>query len=283
VLIPALDSEATIAQQLEALAAQRYGGTWEVVVSDNGSTDGTLDVVRSFEGRLPRLKLTRTSENGRGAALNAALKVASGELLLCSDADDVVAPGWISALAAGAQESDLVGGFCEVEMLNEPVVRAWRRPFSPHELPRIFQDKPFAVGCNMAVWKRVVEDIGGWQGTDRGVVADDVEFALRAQAAGHSLGFARDAVVHYRYRTSLGATFRQAFNYGLGELWVYSEFKHRGLRRPSLVRALAVWGWLVIQVPAIALSKGRRGLWVMTFGFRWGRIVGSVRHRTLCL
>jgi glycosyltransferase involved in cell wall biosynthesis len=50
VVIPCLNAAATIGVQLEALAGQSWEGEWEVVVADNGSTDGSQAIVESYRG-----------------------------------------------------------------------------------------------------------------------------------------------------------------------------------------------------------------------------------------
>ena len=57
VVIPAFNAEATIADQLTALAGQRTDASFEVLVCDNGSTDGTRGVVEHFADRMPLLRL----------------------------------------------------------------------------------------------------------------------------------------------------------------------------------------------------------------------------------
>jgi glycosyltransferase involved in cell wall biosynthesis len=61
VIIPCLDGSQTIAGQLEALARQECSDPWEIVLADNGSTDGTLDIVRRYQERLPNLRIVDAS------------------------------------------------------------------------------------------------------------------------------------------------------------------------------------------------------------------------------
>src|SRR5688500_9296124 len=96
VVVPVRDGAATIGEQLAALAQQDFPGSWEVVVADNGSRDGTADVVRSFRDRLPGLRLVDASARpGASHARNAGAAAATGEVLAFCDADDVVDPGWL--------------------------------------------------------------------------------------------------------------------------------------------------------------------------------------------
>ena len=85
----------TIEAQLKALCHQQWRGGWEVIVADNGSTDGTQDVLARFHGPLPGLRLIDPSAR-RGAvhARNVAVKEASGAGLAFCDADDEVGIGW---------------------------------------------------------------------------------------------------------------------------------------------------------------------------------------------
>src|SRR5689334_1914994 len=67
VVIPCLNAAATLGVQLEALIGQSWPGGWEVIVADNGSTDGSREIVESYRGRLPDLKLVDASDR-RGQA-----------------------------------------------------------------------------------------------------------------------------------------------------------------------------------------------------------------------
>jgi glycosyltransferase involved in cell wall biosynthesis len=75
-----------------ALEARSY----QLIVVDDGSTDETSAVLRSYEGRLP-LEIVRTQNRGRSAARNEAIQRAAGEIVIFSDDDRIVAPTFIEA------------------------------------------------------------------------------------------------------------------------------------------------------------------------------------------
>ncbi|MBA2626129.1 MAG: glycosyltransferase [Acidimicrobiia bacterium] len=188
VIVPVHDAEATLGAQLEALAAQDFDGEWELVVADNGSTDGTVALVRKWTDRLPALRVVDArGRRGVSHARNVGAAAACGELLAICDADDVVTPGWLSALVAASADGDVLAGAFDEESLNPPDVRAWRRPRPTDEPAGSSWFRPYAVGANCAVWARVLDDIGGW---DEAYVdgGNDVELSWRAQQHGYRPG-----------------------------------------------------------------------------------------------
>ena len=81
VIVPVLNAVPTLGQQLEALSRQAYDGTWEVVVADNGSTDGSPELAAAWQDKLPALRVIDASDRrGAGATRNAAARVARGDV-----------------------------------------------------------------------------------------------------------------------------------------------------------------------------------------------------------
>lgn len=90
IMMPCFDAESTLRMALASLHAQTYEN-WEAVVVDDGSTDGTRELLRRFGD--PRLRVERFESNrGRGAARQRGLEMARGEFLAFLDADDWLFP-----------------------------------------------------------------------------------------------------------------------------------------------------------------------------------------------
>jgi glycosyltransferase involved in cell wall biosynthesis len=103
VVIPVRNAADHLEEQLAALASQTYEGSWEVVVADNGSTDASLEVVRSWALRVPHLEIVDASDRaGPSHARNVGAAAARGRVLAFVDADDVAAPTWLAELVAAA-------------------------------------------------------------------------------------------------------------------------------------------------------------------------------------
>src|SRR5687767_8249669 len=89
----------TIGDQLEALAGQTWSESWELVVVDNGSTDGTLQIVEGYRTRFPVLRIVDASEKpGAGHACNEGVRAARGAAFAFCHDDDVVGDGWLAAM-----------------------------------------------------------------------------------------------------------------------------------------------------------------------------------------
>ena len=277
VVIPTYNGVATLGAQLDALDSQDYPGPLEVVVSDNGSTDGLVDFLAGRTGRLPVRRVDASDRRGVSHARNVGCREARGDLVAICDADDVVAPGWVAAMVAAAAEAEVVGGPLDPTTINEGGPVAWRFPHPPDRLPIKLRFLPYAHGCNVAVWREVADAVGGWE-ESYGPGGEDVDFAWRVQLAGGRLVNAPDAVVHYRHRTSASGLARQMAGYAEADVLLYRRFRGDGARRRSTATGLGDLWWLVSRVPLLR-REDVRGLWMNRVGQLRGRLRGSWRYR----
>ena len=282
VLMPVRNGERTIAQQLKALSVQTYRGEWEMLVVDNGSTDNTRQIVGSFSGRLPQLRIVDASDRpGINRARNAGAAAAKGQYLVHCDADDIATPDWLNALVGAAPSYDIVGGCLEHDALNASNTRTWRGRTAEKGLPELMDFLPYAVGANIALWTEVLRTIGGWNESYL-FGCDDVELCWRAQLAGYRIGFAAEAIMLYRHRSDVWAMARQIYSYSLAQVQLYRDFHAAGAPPRRVSWALRDWMSLVLHLPDLFRSELARGLWHRTAAFRYGRLRGSLRYRVLC-
>jgi glycosyltransferase involved in cell wall biosynthesis len=282
VVVPALNAAGTIGVQLDALAAQEWSEPWEVLIVDNGSTDGTDAVAEGYADRLPGLRVVRVAERGQAKALNAGVAASHAEAVAFCDADDQVAPGWVAAMGAALSEAEFAAGRADDELLNEPWQRAARASQPPDRSPTVLflPDVPYAGSNVIGVRRGTHERLGGF---DESMAAlFDVDFSIRAHEAGIRLRFVPDAVVHYGYRDTWLGTFDQARSYGRAN--VFLQRKHRALvRRPGFLHWL-VGGWkpIVRGLPG-AFTRGGRAKLAWLLGWQLSRYTASVRYRVLAL
>jgi len=283
VVIPCRNAAATLGEQLEALAGQRWHGPWEVVVADNGSTDGSAAIAESFRDRLPALRVVDASERpGPGHARNRGAAEASGEALLFTDADDRVGEGWLAAMGLALEEHDFVAARYDAGLLNPEAVARSRANFQADSLiPYTYP--PFldhAGGSSLGVKRALHEAIGGF---DEGLPAlEDTDYCWRIQLADTPLVLAPGAVVHVRYRGAAGGLFRQSFTFGVYNVLLYSRFRSRGMPRLPPWPGLARWAKLVLTAPKL-LVPSARAAWLGQLGWRLGRLWGCLRFGVLAL
>lgn len=282
-MIPARNAANTISAQLDALSEQVDSPEFEVIVADNGSTDGTSEILHGHRDSLPHLRVVDASRRrGVSAARNAGVEAACGDHILICDADDTVAPQWVAALSSSLTSWDLVGGPLDERSLNDPTVMHVRTPLPSTRLPIAGGFLPYAVGCNMGFRRSVWESIGGFDETwPRG--GEDVEFCWRAQLAGCDIGFAESALVRYRYRSGVQETVRQLQTYAEAQARLYRQFRVHGMPRSRPSAAAKGWLWLALRAPDLRRDPERRGAWLRRYATRSGFLRGSVHQRVLYL
>lgn len=277
VVIPTYNGVATLGAQLDALDCQDYTGDVEVVVSDNGSTDGLEDFLAARVGRLPVRRVDSSDRRGVSHARNVGVRESRGDFVLICDADDVVVPGWVGALVAAAADAELVGGPLDPSVINAGSELVWRFPHPIDRLPVKLRFLPYAHGCNVGVWREVVDAVGGWE-ESYGPGGEDVDFAWRLQLAGGRLVNVPGAVVHYRHRTDARGLSRQMAGYAEADVLLYRRFRGVGARRRPTVAAVRDLWWLVSRVPLLR-RRDVRGLWANRAGQMRGRLRGALRYR----
>ena len=89
IVIPAYNEESRIAQTLDTVVdyVEGRGYSWEVVVADDGSQDGTAGLVEAFAGENPNVRLVRLSHRGKGWAVKWGMLEAQGQYRFIADAD----------------------------------------------------------------------------------------------------------------------------------------------------------------------------------------------------
>jgi cellulose synthase/poly-beta-1,6-N-acetylglucosamine synthase-like glycosyltransferase len=215
VVIACRNAESTIGVQLEALAAQHLDEPWEVLLCDNSSSDGTLDVVRGYQRDLPGLHvIPATGGQGPAYARNVGAAASTARWLAFVDADDEVSSGWLAAMAAGLRQHDFIAGRFDATRLNSPdVVRSRQLDQIDGLQHSLFGPAlPHAGGGNMGIARTVFESVGGFDG--QLPCLEDTDLCWRVQLAGCPLVFWPDALVHVRLRSSLRGMWTQGRNYG---------------------------------------------------------------------
>lgn len=280
-VVPAHNAQATLGAQLEALATQVVRRPFEVIVVDNQSTDATAQVAHGFADRFAHLRVV-TASAGAGVAYarNFGTALASGDRVVYCQADDIVRPGWLQAMSVALDSADLVGGVLDVRQINSAYVQSLSWHPTMTELPTTMRYLAYATGASLGVRLSVWRELNGFDETFIGG-HEEVDFAWRAQLAGHTIGFAPEAVIDYRLRGSVKGVMKQRYGYGRSYAQLYSRFTDQPIRRLSLKHEVKVIGTFLISGPRECLA-GRGNQWLAGLAWTAGRWRGNFAYGVRC-
>ncbi|HWD84682.1 MAG TPA: glycosyltransferase family A protein [Solirubrobacteraceae bacterium] len=186
VVMAALDEEEFIAEALESVLAQDYEPL-EVIVVDDGSTDGTARIAAGFG--VPVLRL---AHRGASQARNAGLEAARGEFWTIFDADDVMPPGRIGRQVAYLKEHPEVG-----MVLGLTEAFATEGQLRPAHWNADWDDGPFPACAGTMLARRAALELVGPYDPER-AMSYDVEWLARAKDAGVRAGHLEEICLRYR-------------------------------------------------------------------------------------
>ena len=281
VVVAVRNARASIAACVDSLLALDPAPI-EVLVVDNGSTDGTLDVLGGYGERIAVL---HEPVRGAGAARNAGIRAARGQIVAFTDADCVVEPDWLDELVGALADPNvgIVGGTILAADPTNPVER-YGEGIHDHRLAIEVFEPPYAITMNWASRRAVLEELGGFD--ERFLRCQDVDLSYRVVQSGRTLAFAAGAVVRHHNERTLAALAREGFTHGFHG--VQASKRHdaflRGLGHARVDRR----GYAALRRRAADWARGRdRAAAQLDLAFngakKAGKVLGSMRYGHLDL
>jgi glycosyltransferase involved in cell wall biosynthesis len=208
IIIPAYNEEALLAETLRALreAADSLGDPYEIIVVDDGSTDGTAEIARAHGARVVAVHFRQI-----GAARNAGAKVAQGDLFVFVDADTLVPPEVLRGAVAAVRAGAVAGGAGARQDSNDP-------PWGPRVFAVagwLMRMMGWAAGCFMFVRADVFHGVGGFD--ERYFASEEIHLSRAVKKHGR-LVILRDTVITSGRKGRL-FTARQVFVQFASGLW----------------------------------------------------------------
>lgn len=252
VLIPARNSEATIAECLESVLSQNYVGSVEVIVADGSDTPATREIIRRL---YPSVKLVSNPDQGLAPGIHAAMQIATGSVIVRVDAHSFILPGYLSRAVETLQRT----GAANVGGRQRPVGTTFFE-----RVVAIAMTTPLGAGgaryrlggpagpvdtVYLGVFRReAMEAVGGYNGSLRG--NEDFEINYRLRQHGETVWFDPELAVEYRPRGTLRTLAKQYFNYGRMKISMLQQhpasLRPRQLAAPLLVSGLVVSALLAL-------------------------------------
>jgi poly-beta-1,6 N-acetyl-D-glucosamine synthase len=228
VLIAAYNERAVIARTVHAVLSSEPPPL-EVIVVDDGSTDGTEEALRAAVGTDPRVRIVRQSNQGKAAALNTALALANGEIVVCLDADTVFEHETIARLTRHFADPQVAAVAGNVKVGNRVnLLTYWQaiEYIASQNLDRrayAFLNAVPVVPGACGAWRRdAVRAVGGLRSD---TMAEDMDLTWRLRRANWRISNEPTALAFTEAPETLEALLRQRFRWAFGTLQCL--WKHR--------------------------------------------------------
>lgn len=186
----------------------------------------------------------------------------------------MVSETWIEAMFDALSYHRFVASRFDHQKLNsmdDGVQTSHLQDISPHFLQH-------AGGCGMGVHASIHRAVGGFD--EEIAWLEDMEYSFRVQVSGCSLFFAQQAVIHIRHRATAALGFKQAQRWAELFPLICERYQASGLRRSSVLKMVKAYLGTIKRVIQCCL-KGELKPCLWELGWRWGYLIGCIRHRSM--
>jgi biofilm PGA synthesis N-glycosyltransferase PgaC len=273
ILVAAYNEEESIASTIESIARQRYPGDLDVIVINDGSTDGTLRELRRLH--YPWLRVIDLRRNaGKAKALNAGLAHVRHAVTLTLDGDSLLHDDALSNLV-GRMLSDpahtaAVAGAVLVRNSRRSLITRIQEWDYFHgiaavkRLQSLYHGTLVAQGAFSAYRTEVLREVGGWAEC----VGEDIVLTWAILSRGYRVGFAEDACTFTNVPTTLKQLVRQRQRWARGLIEAFRNHWQLLFRR----RLITLFIWWNLLFPLLDLSYTLLflpGVVLALFGVYW--------------
>lgn len=241
VIVPAYNAQATIGQTLKALTEQDYPGKFEIIVVDDGSSDRTADVIRSFPGA----RYVHQPNAGPASARNHGASLAQGEFLAFTDSDCVPHKDWLTKLAEGFKAGDVAVVMGSYGIANKDSLLAYfiyKEIIYRHN--NLLPDFPKVFGSyNFCIRKNIFDQAKGFNTSYRYASGEDNDLSYKIVASGKRIYFERKALVDHYHPTLIKKYLKEQFRHGHWRAMMYVD-------HPSMATGDGYTFWKdIVEVP----------------------------------
>ena len=219
-VIPGRNTEKTLSSCLESVVPLLgQNGLMEIIFVNDGSTDGTEDIAKSFN------EVIRLRSDGRGpaAARNTGLKAARGDLVWFMDSDCEAEPGALAYLLEPMTDPQVagVGG-----SFGNPVESSLLACLVHEEIVQRHLGMPprvnYLASGNVLYRRDVLERLGGFE--EALIKAEDTELSYRIKSSDRQLAFARKSIVKHHHHTALGRYLKTQYGNAYWRVFLYVNY-----------------------------------------------------------
>ncbi len=238
-VVIAYNEAANIARTLAAIARLEGLGDYEVIVVDDGSSDGTAQIVADVATQNPCVHPIRLAENhGRGYARNRGIAAARSDLIAMVDADIILPTDWLIRAQKAIVNHDAVGGIAVPDGDVAYIAKRFRL------MPRVVCGSTAVTGNN-GLYRRKVFDAVGFDPALR--EGEDVALNYALKSKGLSAVTVPGLLVRHEEDKRLGTSVKWLFETGQGatrQLLTYREVRQPDVVAGAYVGAVGLGAFL---------------------------------------
>ena len=222
VIIPVYNRKDFIRQCLESVLQQDFKGDYEVIVVDDGSTDGTVEILKEFSTRI-KSYLSEVNQ-GVSCVRNQGVRLSQGKIVAMIDSDCIAYPDWLSELIKPFEQDEdimIVGGRVEDIAGNNywQMVNKGLNAFIANS--NGYTDR--LIGCNMAIRREFVLS-HPYDERLQFAAGDDTDLCWSCREMGLNVFYTHSARVIHHHRSTLKGSFVQQFLYGYTNTYLCIKF-----------------------------------------------------------
>lgn len=281
VIIPVLNAAGLLKRVLKSLSEQTYPAELiETIVVDNGSTDNSVEVAKSFGVKV----YSQTDKKSPYAARNLGFEYATGSIIALTDSNKIPDRNWIEegVCAIEVNEADLAGGQISFDLSDNPTASQVYDAITYNNNRKFVYELKASAAGNLFFKKIVLDDSGKFPDTFRSGM--DIWWTAKAVQSGSKIVFAEKSIVYCQPRT-LKPLLKKSFRVGVLHPVIFQQQGHsvpyilgqtfRTFAPPSLnqikektshlkqsVSQLSVWGvaWLNKMMMGFGRIRGLANL-----------------------
>ena len=223
IVVPFYNRADMLADVITALLQQSHPS--EIIVVDDGSTDNTAAVAKSYQVRY-----FYQENRGPAAARNKGFQVSTGRIVAFTDSDCIARPDWIEKLLEGFTRGDngVVAGSYSIANPQRLLPRLIHEEIKGRHAG--FKTHIRAFGAyNVAVKRNVFEDVGGFDESYRTASGEDNDLSYRILASGNKILFKPDALVSHHHTEKFGKYLKEQYRHGYWRMKLYKA--HRDMMK----------------------------------------------------
>lgn len=243
IIIPAYNAQTTITKTLEACLSQNCPYEYEIIVVDDGSTDSTADIVKSYPVRHIYQK-----NAGPAKARNTGWKASTGEIVCFTDSDCIPHLNWVSTLIGGFDSGEIgaVAGSYEIANKESLLAQCIHEEIKYRHARFGHYIRAFG-SYNIAIRRDVLEQVHGFDESYRTASGEDNDLSYKILKAGYKIAFRGDALVAHHHTERLWKYLKEQYRHGYWRTRLYRD-------HPDMIKGDDYTQWKDVIEPFLAIT-----------------------------